>query len=198
MVACRRRQVGPSIKRAILPERRPSHVRFTVVAFPPFHPRYRPLVKILLVEDEPTLRTSLAEHLRADGYLCEEAADYAQAHERIKLYYYDCVVVDLTLPGGNGLDLVRTLKADGSTAGVLIVSARGALPDKVLGLELGADDYLTKPFHLAELSARVHALLRRRQFQGAAGAALPRAKCAARPGPGARGHRAGGPHPQRV
>jgi len=123
-------------------------------------------VKILLVEDEQTLRASLAEHLRADGYGCEEAADYAQAHEKIKLYQYACVIVDLTLPGGNGLDLVRTLKEDRSPAGVLIISARDALPDKVLGLELGADDYLTKPFHLAELSARVHALIRRRQFQG--------------------------------
>jgi len=123
-------------------------------------------VKILLVEDEQTLRASLAEHLRADGYGCEEAADYAQAYEKIKLYQYACVIVDLTLPGGNGLDLVRILKEDRSPAGVLIISARDALPDKVLGLELGADDYLTKPFHLAELSARVHALIRRRQFQG--------------------------------
>jgi len=123
-------------------------------------------VKILIVEDEPTLRTSLVAHLRSDGYRCEEASSYAQAHEKIKLYRYDCVLVDLTLPGGNGLDLVRTLKADNSPAGVLIVSARGALDDKVWGLELGADDYLTKPFHLAELSARLKAILRRRQFQG--------------------------------
>ncbi|GAA4503601.1 response regulator transcription factor [Hymenobacter ginsengisoli] len=123
-------------------------------------------MKILIVEDEPTLRSSLADHLRRDGYRCEEASTYAQAHEKIKLYHYDCVLVDLTLPGGTGLGLVRTLKADNSPAGVLILSARGALDDKVKGLELGADDYLTKPFHLAELTARLHAILRRRQFQG--------------------------------
>ncbi|WP_201978087.1 response regulator transcription factor [Hymenobacter rubidus] len=123
-------------------------------------------MKILIVEDEPALRTSLVDHLQRDGYRCEQAATYAQAHEKIKLYRYDCVLVDLTLPGGNGLDLVRTLKADQSPAGVLIVSARGALDDKVTGLALGADDYLTKPFHLAELTARIQAILRRRQFQG--------------------------------
>ena len=123
-------------------------------------------MKILIVEDESALRTSLVDHLQRDGYRCEQAATYAQAHEKIKLYRYDCVLVDLTLPGGNGLDLVRTLKADHSPAGVLIVSARGALDDKVTGLALGADDYLTKPFHLAELTARIQAILRRRQFQG--------------------------------
>lgn len=123
-------------------------------------------MKLLIVEDEPALRTSLMEYLRQDGYVVEAAANYAQAHEKIKLYQYDCVLLDLTLPDGNGLDVVRTLKADRSPAGVLIVSARGALDDKVLGLELGADDYLTKPFHLSELSARLKAIIRRRQFQG--------------------------------
>ena len=123
-------------------------------------------MKLLIVEDEPALRTSLVEYLRQDGYVVEAAASYAQAHEKIKLYQYDCVLLDLTLPDGNGLDVVRTLKADRSPAGVLIISARGALDDKVLGLELGADDYLAKPFHLSELSARLKAIIRRRQFQG--------------------------------
>lgn len=123
-------------------------------------------MKLLIVEDEPALRTSLMEYLRQDGYVVEAAASYEQAHEKIKLYQYDCVLLDLTLPDGNGLDVVRTLKADRSPAGVLIVSARGALDDKVLGLELGADDYLAKPFHLSELSARLKAIIRRRQFQG--------------------------------
>ena len=95
-------------------------------------------MKILIVEDEPALRISLVDHLQRDGYRCEEAATYDQAHEKIKLYRYDCVLVDLTLPGGTGLDLVRTLKADDSPAGVLIVSARGALDDKVTGLQLTA------------------------------------------------------------
>lgn len=123
-------------------------------------------MKLLIVEDEPALRTSLVDYLRQDGYVVEAAASYEQAHEKIKLYQYDCVLLDLTLPDGNGLDVVRTLKADRSPAGVLIISARGALDDKVLGLELGADDYLAKPFHLSELSARLKAIIRRRQFQG--------------------------------
>ncbi|TGE23474.1 response regulator transcription factor [Hymenobacter metallicola] len=123
-------------------------------------------MKILIVEDEPALRSSLAEYLRQDGYVCETAADYPQAHEKVKLYAYDCVLVDLTLPGGHGLALISTLKADNSRAGVLIISARDSLDDKVLGLELGADDYLAKPFHLAELNARLKAIIRRRQFQG--------------------------------
>ncbi|MFD2787195.1 response regulator transcription factor [Hymenobacter rubripertinctus] len=123
-------------------------------------------MKLLIVEDEPTLRSSLVEYLVQDGYVVEAAANYAQAHEKIKLYQYDCVLLDLTLPDGNGLDVVRTLKADRSPAGVLIISARGALDDRVLGLELGADDYLAKPFHLSELSARLKAIIRRRQFQG--------------------------------
>jgi len=123
-------------------------------------------VKILIVEDEEALRSSLLDFLRHDGYVCETAENYEQAHEKIKLYQYDCVLVDLTLPGGSGLDLVRTLKADKSNAGVLIISARDSLDDKVQGLELGADDYLPKPFHLAELNARLRAIIRRRQFQG--------------------------------
>ncbi|SNR90037.1 response regulator transcription factor [Hymenobacter mucosus] len=123
-------------------------------------------MKLLIVEDEPALRTSLVEYLRQDGYVVEAADSYAQAHEKIKLYQYDCVLLDLTLPDGNGLDVVRTLQADRSPAGVLIISARGAIDDKVLGLELGADDYLAKPFHLSELSARLKAIIRRRQFQG--------------------------------
>ncbi|GAB3840431.1 response regulator transcription factor [Hymenobacter jeollabukensis] len=123
-------------------------------------------MKVLIVEDEAPLRASLLDFLRHDGYVCETAESYRQAHEKIKLYQYDCVLVDLTLPDGNGLNLVRTLKADKSEAGVLILSARDGLDDKIQGLELGADDYLAKPFHLAELNARLRAILRRRQFQG--------------------------------
>ncbi|OON66240.1 response regulator transcription factor [Hymenobacter sp. CRA2] len=123
-------------------------------------------MKVLIVEDEAALRASLLDYLRHGGYVCESAETYRLAHEKIKLYQYDCVLVDLTLPDGAGLDLVRTLKADKSVAGVLIISARGALDDKVQALELGADDYLQKPFHLAELNARLRAVMRRRQFQG--------------------------------
>ena len=123
-------------------------------------------MKILVVEDEAALRQTLVETLRGSGYTVEIAATYAQAHEKSKLYQYDCVVVDLTLPDGNGLELVRSLKADNSTAGVLIISARAALDDRLTGLELGADDYLVKPFHLSELNARLKSIIRRRQFQG--------------------------------
>ncbi len=123
-------------------------------------------MKLLLVEDEPALRAVLLESLRPGGYVVEVAADFAQAYEKIKLYRYDCVLLDLTLPDGNGLDLVRVLKADNSPAGVLIFTARDTLEDRIAGLDLGADDYLVKPFHLSELNARLRAIIRRRQFQG--------------------------------
>jgi len=123
-------------------------------------------MKLLLVEDEPALRAALRGSLRQAGYVVEEAADYAQAEEKIMLYQYDCVLLDLTLPGGSGLDLLRALKAAGSAAGVLILTARDALADKIVGLDLGADDYLAKPFHLSELNARLRAIIRRRQFRG--------------------------------
>ena len=123
-------------------------------------------MKLLLVEDEPALRAALLDSLRSGGYVVEVAANFAQAYEKIKLYRYDCVLLDLTLPDGNGLDLVRALKSDGSPAGVLIFTARDTLEDRIAGLDLGADDYLVKPFHLSELNARLRAIIRRRQFQG--------------------------------
>ncbi len=123
-------------------------------------------MKLLLIEDEAALRRSLAEALRQDGYVVEVAADFAQAHEKIALYEYDCLLLDLTLPGGDGLELLRALKARSTTTGVLILTARAGLDDRVRGLDLGADDYLPKPFHLSELNARLRAILRRRQFQG--------------------------------
>ena len=123
-------------------------------------------MKLLLVEDEPALRAALLGSLRQAGYVVEEAVDFTQAEDKIMLYQYDCVLLDLTLPDGSGLDLLRALKSANSPAGVLIITARAALDDKITGLDLGADDYLIKPFHLSELNARVRAILRRRQFQG--------------------------------
>ena len=123
-------------------------------------------MKILLIEDEAALRGALLSSLLQSGYRVEEAANFAQAQEKIMLYHYDCVLLDLTLPDGSGLDLLRALKASNSQAGVLIITARDALEDKIAGLDLGADDYLIKPFHLSELNARVRAIIRRRQFRG--------------------------------
>ena len=123
-------------------------------------------MKLLLVEDEAALRGALRASLQQAGYVVEVAADFAQAQEKIMLYQYDCVLLDLTLPDGSGLDLLRALKAGGSPAGGLIITARDALDDKVVGLDLGADDYLVKPFHLSELNARLRAIIRRRQFKG--------------------------------
>ena len=123
-------------------------------------------MKILVVEDEAALRAALMSTLRQSGYVVEEAATCAQAQEKMELYQYDCVLLDLTLPDGSGLNLLRALKAEGSAAGVLIITARDALDDKIKGLDLGADDYLIKPFHLSELNARVRAIIRRRSFNG--------------------------------
>ncbi len=120
----------------------------------------------MLIEDEPALAASMQEFLLAEGYLVEYAADFPAAKEKVALYEYDCLVVDINLPGGSGLDVLRQLKKHHPTTGVIIVSARNALDDRITGLDLGADDYLTKPFHLPELNARLKAILRRRQFGG--------------------------------
>ncbi|MBD2754971.1 response regulator transcription factor [Spirosoma validum] len=123
-------------------------------------------MKVLVVEDEKGLAESIIDYMAKDGYVCETAATLLEADEKIHLYTYDCVIVDLTLPDGNGFQLIETLKRLIATTGVIIISARNALEDKLKGLEIGSDDYLTKPFHLSELNARVKSLLRRRQFGG--------------------------------
>ncbi|MFC2170354.1 response regulator transcription factor [Calditrichota bacterium] len=120
------------------------------------------MMNILLVEDDPGLAQSVKDYLTAQGYLCESAGTFSDADLRVNIYRYDCVIVDITLPDGNGLNIVRALKKIDSPAGILIISAKNSLDDKIVGLDLGADDYLTKPFHLAELNARVKSILRRR------------------------------------
>ncbi len=123
-------------------------------------------MKILLIEDEKELLDSMKTYLESEGYRCETANDYQKASEKINVYEYDCVVVDITLPKGNGLQIVKELKQKKSEAGIIIVSAKNSLDDKLMGLELGSDDYLTKPFHLSELNARIKAIVRRKSFAG--------------------------------
>ena len=112
-------------------------------------------MKILIVEDEPSLREIMVQTLRREQYVVEQAADYASALDKIAGYDYDCILLDIMLPDGSGLQLLEELKRQRRQAGIIIISARDSLDDKIEGLELGADDYLPKPFHLAELSARI-------------------------------------------
>jgi len=121
-------------------------------------------MKILIIEDERRLSDSIVEYLGTEKYLCEQAFTYGEARMKAGVYEYDCVVLDLMLPGGDGLDILREMRRRKSRAGVIIVSAKGSLDDKVRGLEIGADDYLAKPFHLAELAMRIFAIIRRREF----------------------------------
>ncbi|RAK02357.1 DNA-binding response OmpR family regulator [Larkinella arboricola] len=123
-------------------------------------------MKVLVVEDEKGLAESITDYMSKEGYLCETASTFREADERIFLYNYDCVIVDLTLPDGDGFQIIQTLKKLLATTGVIIISARNSLEDKIRGLEIGSDDYLTKPFHLSELNARVKSLIRRRNFGG--------------------------------
>ena len=123
-------------------------------------------MKILIVEDEPALRELVQRSLEKERYVTEVAADFDSALEKIELYDYDCVLLDIMLPGGSGLDLLERLKELRKKENVIIISAKDSLDDKVLGLELGADDYLPKPFHLAELTARVKSVLRRKHRDG--------------------------------
>lgn len=123
-------------------------------------------MKILLIEDEKDLLDSMKTYLESEGFRCETANDYQKASDKIHSYDYDCVVVDITLPKGNGLQIVKELKEKKSEAGIIIVSAKNSLDDKLKGLEIGSDDYLTKPFHLSELNARIRAIVRRKSFKG--------------------------------
>lgn len=123
-------------------------------------------MKILIAEDEVALQRSICTYLEKDGNVCEVASDYREAIYKVDLYDYDVVVLDINLLTGSGLDVLRTLKNTKKGAGVIIVSANNSLTDKLEGLDLGADDYITKPFHLAELNSRIKAILRRGKFGG--------------------------------
>jgi len=123
-------------------------------------------VKILLIEDEKDLAKSIVEFIGKENYLIDKAHKYSDADEKISLNEYDCALVDLMLPDGSGLDLVKKLKKIQPKCGIIIITAKNTIDDKLTGLDLGADDYLTKPFHLAELNARIKSVLRRRLFDG--------------------------------
>ena len=123
-------------------------------------------MKILIVEDEQDLRETIRASLLKEKFVVETAADYFSALDKINDYDYDCILLDIMLPGGSGLDLLRELKRLRRTDSVLIISAKDSLDDKVDGLELGADDYLPKPFHLVELNARIKSVIRRHQQGG--------------------------------
>lgn len=123
-------------------------------------------MKILIVEDEKELSKSICDYLAGEQFKCEQAFDYRSAVEKISVYDYACVVLDIGLPGGSGLDILKELKTWNKLDGVLIISAKNAIDDKVFGLNAGADDYLTKPFHLSELAARIAAIIRRKSFEG--------------------------------
>lgn len=121
-------------------------------------------MKILIIEDEHELAQDIIGYLTSQDYLCELAVDYNQAIDKISAYTYDCVLLDLMIPFGNGLEVLEKMKSEKRSDGVIIISAKNALEDKIRGLQLGADDYLAKPFHLSELSARIYSVIRRKQF----------------------------------
>jgi DNA-binding response OmpR family regulator len=123
-------------------------------------------MRLLIVEDEQQLAESIREYLKKEGYQVELAFNLEEAYERVMFHDYDCILLDINLPDGNGLKVLEYLKESDKMDGVIIISARDSLDDRVKGLELGADDYIAKPFHLAELGARIGALIRRKNFHG--------------------------------
>jgi len=123
-------------------------------------------MKILIIEDEKQLVKSMVTALRTEGYVCEVAYSAAEAHEKILLFDYDCILLDINLPDKSGLTILESIKSHHKADGVIIITAQSSLDDKVRGLNLGADDYLAKPFFMPELIARVSAIIRRKQFHG--------------------------------
>ena len=124
-------------------------------------------MKVLIIEDEKALAQSIADYLKGEDYLCEFAVSFREALDKIQSYSYDCILLDLMLPGGEGLEILEELKKLNKQEGVIIISAKNSIEDKVKGLQIGADDYLPKPFHLSELSARIYSVIRRKHFGNA-------------------------------
>lgn len=123
-------------------------------------------MKLLIIEDELSLLKSITDFFQSESFVCDTASTYEEGLDKITLYNYDCIILDITLPGGSGLKLLQNLRNQNKQEGVVIISAKNSLDDKIAGLELGADDYLTKPFHLSELNARIKALIRRKYSEG--------------------------------
>jgi len=123
-------------------------------------------MKILIVEDEIELLIAVGNYLTKEKYICELAENFKKASEKLSIYEYDIILIDITLPDGNGIELLKTIKKNNIQAGVIIISAKSSLDDKITGLDLGADDYMTKPFQLSELNSRIKAILRRRKYHG--------------------------------
>lgn len=123
-------------------------------------------MKLLIIEDELSLQELMTKALKAEGHVVENALDFNMAIDKVGSYSYDCILLDINLPGGSGLDILSHIKKQSSGQNVIIISARDSIDDKVLGLELGADDYLAKPFHMAELSARIRSVIRRSRNDG--------------------------------
>ena len=123
-------------------------------------------MKILIVEDERELVKSMVHYLSQENYVCEVAYNEKEANEKVLLFDYDCILLDVNLPDGSGLRILERIKAAGKKDGVIIITARNSLDDRVKGLNMGADDYLSKPFHLAEVNARIAAIIRRKHFDG--------------------------------
>lgn len=123
-------------------------------------------MKYLIAEDEIDLQQSIVKYLQIDGNICEVASNFEEASEKAAIYDYDVIILDINLISGSGLDVLKTIKKEKKRAGVIIISANNSLTDKLEGLDLGADDYITKPFHLAELNSRIKAVLRRGKYGG--------------------------------
>jgi DNA-binding response OmpR family regulator len=123
-------------------------------------------MKILIIEDEKELSKSIVTYLQKESYTCDVAYNFKDGMSKMESFDYDCILLDISLPDGNGLQILKALKADHKLDGVIIISAKNSLDDKIAGLNLGADDYLPKPFHLSELNARIAAVIRRKQFLG--------------------------------
>ncbi|TMI61507.1 MAG: response regulator transcription factor [Bacteroidetes bacterium] len=123
-------------------------------------------MKLLIIEDEKELAASIASYLKNENYTCEIASNFKQALDKIETSDYECIALDITLPGGSGMQLLKELKNNKKTDGVIIISAKNSIEDRINGLRLGADDYLVKPFHLSELAARINAIIRRKMYSG--------------------------------